>query len=62
MRYTVKAPEKTYNGTSASVSFRDGVGYTDSEHLAEWFKEHGYEVEDTEEGKKQPRGKAKAGE
>lgn len=44
MKYTILAPEKNYNGISASVSFRDGKGYTQSDHLAEWFREHGYEV------------------
>lgn len=44
MKYIIKAPNKSYNGTSASVSFRDGEGKTDSEHLADWFRKHGYEV------------------
>lgn len=43
------APNKRYNGISASVSFRDGEGYTDNPHLISWFKEHGYQVEETEE-------------
>lgn len=43
------APNKSYIGVSASVAFANGVGETEDEHLAEWFKEHGYTVieEDT---------------
>lgn len=40
------APNKGYNGTAASVSFRDGIGETDKPHLIQWFKEHGYKVEE----------------
>lgn len=48
MKYIIKAPNKNYNGTSATVSFRDGTGNTDSEHLAEWFRKHGYDVIESE--------------
>lgn len=41
------SPVKDYTGISASVSFCDGVGETDDPHLIEWFKDHGYEVEET---------------
>lgn len=41
----VKAPNKTYTGTSASVDFTDGVGYTDNAWLLSWFTDHGYQVE-----------------
>lgn len=40
------APNKGYNGTAASVSFKDGIGETDKTHLIQWFKEHGYKVEE----------------
>lgn len=40
------APNKSYNGTSASVPFVNGVGQTDDPHLIQWFKENGYEIED----------------
>lgn len=40
------APNKGYNGIAASVSFRDGIGETDRPHLIQWFKEHGYKVEE----------------
>lgn len=48
MKYRIYTPVKDYNGTSASVSFRDGVGETDKDNLAEWFEEHGYKVEKAE--------------
>ena len=38
------APNKDYNGESASVTFVKGVGETSDAHLIEWFKEHGYTV------------------
>jgi len=39
------APNKQYTGVSASVSFANGVGETDKPHLIEWFKDHGYELQ-----------------
>ena len=39
------APNKNYNGTSASVPFVNGVGETDNQNLIRWFKENGYTVE-----------------
>lgn len=52
----IKAPNKDYNGVSASVTFVKGVGETDNPHLIEWFKSHGYEVvqDAAEEGLKVP--------
>lgn len=38
------APNKDYNGESASVTFVKGVGETFDAYLIEWFKEHGYAV------------------
>lgn len=38
------APNKDYNGESASVTFVKGVGETSDAYLIEWFKEHGYTV------------------
>lgn len=38
------APNKDYNGESASVTFVKGVGETSDAYLIEWFKEHGYAV------------------
>lgn len=42
----VYSPNKEYTGTSASVPFCNGMGETDDPHLIEWFKEHGYTVEE----------------
>lgn len=42
----VYTPVKNYNGISAGISFRDGVGETDSPHLLDWFWKHGYRVEE----------------
>lgn len=41
----IHAPNKQYNGVSASVTFVNGVGETDKPELLEWFESHGYEVE-----------------
>ena len=49
MRYKIETPVKGYTGKSASVSFADGVGYTDKPDLVRWFRGHGYKV--TEIGK-----------
>nr|DAN27736.1 MAG TPA: hypothetical protein [Caudoviricetes sp.] len=42
------SPVKDYTGVSASVPFCNGVGETEDPHLIEWFKDHGYEVEEVE--------------
>lgn len=42
------APNKDYNGESASVTFVRGVGETSDAYLIEWFKERGYTVIDDE--------------
>lgn len=42
----VYSPNKEYTGISASVPFCNGTGETDDSHLIEWFKEHGYTVEE----------------
>jgi len=67
----ITAPAKGYSGTSASVKFEKGVGYTDNPRLISWFKRKGYEVEEeaakeTEpeiipDGKIEPAGKGKKG-
>nr|DAN20390.1 MAG TPA: Caspase [Caudoviricetes sp.] len=58
----IKSPNQEYTGTSAGVAFVNGVGNTDNENLIEWFRDHGYEVEedtedteDTEEKAKKPK-------
>ena len=45
----IKSPNKDYTGVSASVPFCNGVGETEDPHLIQWFKEHGYQVEETPE-------------
>lgn len=40
------APNKQYSGISASVVFVNGIGETDKPELLEWFRGHGYAVED----------------
>ena len=42
------APNKQYTGVSATVAFAQGVGQTDNPKLIQWFKDHGYTVEDPE--------------
>jgi hypothetical protein len=42
----VYAPNKQYTGVSAGVTFINGIGETSDPHLLEWFREHGYTVED----------------
>ena len=44
----IKSPNKSYTGVSASVSFCNGIGMTNSAHLIRWFKSHGYEVAEEE--------------
>ncbi|NCB35684.1 MAG: hypothetical protein EOM58_06540 [Clostridia bacterium] len=41
----IHAPNKNYNGTSASVAFQQGVGETDDPTLIAWFQSRGYRVE-----------------
>lgn len=48
------APNKDYNGESASVTFVKGVGETSDAYLIEWFKEHGYTVIEDEATEVQP--------
>ena len=42
----VYAPNKDYNGVTASVPFTNGVGFSSNSYLLDWFKEHAYKVED----------------
>lgn len=44
----IHAPNKNYTGVSASVAFCSGVGETEDPYLLDWFRGHGYEVEETE--------------
>lgn len=44
----VYAPNRDYTGVSASVVFCNGVGETNDFRLLEWFRSHGYAVEELE--------------
>lgn len=41
----IYAPVKDANGVWCSVRFVNGVGETNNTHLIDWFKSHGYNVE-----------------
>lgn len=60
----VHAPNKNYTGVSASVAFCNGVGETEDPYLLEWFKSHGYEIEESpkEETEQKKAASKKAGE
>lgn len=45
----IYSPNKDYTGVSASVPFCKGVGETDDPRLIQWFKDHGYKVEEPDE-------------
>lgn len=42
------APNNQYTGVSASVPFINGQGETNNPALIDWFRQHGYIVEDEE--------------
>lgn len=42
----IYSPNKQYVGISAGVTFFQGVGEATDEYLIDWFKKHGYEVEE----------------
>ena len=44
----IYTPVKNTNGVYASVRFVNGVGETDNPHLIEWFRSHGYGLEDVD--------------
>ena len=46
MAVKIYAPNEGYSGSSAGVTFVNGVGETDNLYLIEWFKDHGYEVDE----------------
>ena len=43
----IYAPVKNATGVWCNVHFQNGVGETDNPHLIEWFKKHGYAVDNT---------------
>lgn len=50
------APNKHYNGISATIAFADGEAYTEDTKLIAWFKSRGYKVE-PDENKEKPKPK-----
>lgn len=50
----IYAPNKEYTGVSASVTFVNGVGETSDPHLLQWFRKHGYTVEDVPQNELKP--------
>lgn len=42
----IHAVNRNYTGTSAGVAFINGEGETDNPLLLEWFRTHGYTVEE----------------
>ena len=44
----ITSPNKEYSGLSAGVTFVNGVGETDIPHVLDWFREHGYIVEEVD--------------
>ena len=46
MAFKIYAPNEDYSGSSAGVTFVNGVGETDNPYLIDWFKDHGYEVDE----------------
>jgi len=40
----IYAPNKAYNGETASIHFANGVGETERPELIAWFQEHGYKA------------------
>lgn len=42
----IYAPNREYNGISAGVAFCKGMAQTEDARLLEWFKDHGYVVEE----------------
>ena len=48
----IKAPNADYNGVSASLTFVKGEAETEDKWLIEWFKNNGYEVDNSEAEKK----------
>ena len=49
MAVKIYAPNENYSGSSAGVTFVNGVGETDNPYLIEWFKDHGYKVDEVDE-------------
>ncbi len=46
----ITAPNKGYNGISAGVKFTNGQAYCSDTWVNKWFAEHGYIVEEDNNG------------
>ncbi len=46
--FKILSRNRDYNGISAGVQFKRGVGYTDNPRAICWFEEHGYKVNKNE--------------
>lgn len=57
MMAKIYAPNRQYNGLSATIMFVNGVGETDNPQLLEWFESKGYTVEYPELEKPAKKGK-----
>lgn len=55
MKYTIRTPNRFFNGLRLDVEFRDGVGHTDDDSIVKDFLGYGYEVETTDTPKKPSR-------
>ena len=44
----IYTPVKNATGVWCNVHFQNGVGETNDPHLIEWFKSHGYEIEENQ--------------
>ena len=44
VEYVIEAPNKAYNGTTATVDFKDGKGVTANKVVLDYFKARGYKV------------------
>lgn len=42
----IYAPVKNATGVWCNVHFKNGVGETDNPHLIDWFRRHGYRIEE----------------
>ncbi|WP_444219094.1 hypothetical protein [Dialister succinatiphilus] len=57
----IYAPNKEYNGLTATVRFVGGVGESTDPYLLKWFTEHGYTVKIEEAPKEEAPKTAKKG-
>lgn len=60
---TIRTVVENYTGIRAGITFVNGIGETNNPHLIDWFKNHGYIAEDTEdkeEAQEKPKRKSKS--